>query len=109
MHPDALPVATMKAALLRTNEELSRATAQAGNLREVMERMAVADLAAATEERDGSPYVQVLSQTCTALDALRAAYAALQTTIQRRTAAAATTTTTAATTTAIARLNIEQP
>jgi hypothetical protein len=85
MHPDATLVAMMKTALLATNEQLERATKQAWHLRDVMERMPVADLAAATEERDGSSYLHALALTCASLDALREAYAAVEATIQSRT------------------------
>jgi hypothetical protein len=86
-HADAHLLATMKAALIRTNADLGVATAQARRLREAMEQMATADLAAATEARDGTSCVQVLAVTCRSLDALCEAYEALRTMIERRTGA----------------------
>ena len=69
MHPDATLVAMMKGALLDTNKQLERATKQAWHLREVMERMPLADLAAATEERDGSSNLHACRRRATTLSA----------------------------------------
>jgi hypothetical protein len=80
-------MATMKTALSTMNADLIRATEQARQLAQVMERMPAANLAVATEEVEGSSYLQVLSETCTALDAMCEAYDDLRTTIERRTAA----------------------
>ena len=80
-------MATMKVALITMDADLARATAQARELCRVMERMPPEELAAATEEVDGSSYLQVLSQTCASLEAMCDAYDALRTTIERRTAA----------------------
>ena len=87
MHPDRHLMATMKTALSTMNADLIRATEQARQLAQVMERMPAANLAVATEEVEGSSYLQVLSETCTALDAMCEAYDDLRTTIERRTAA----------------------
>jgi hypothetical protein len=86
MHPDRLLMATMKAALAKMNADLIRATEQARHFRQMMESISQADLAVANEVVDGSSYLQVLSETCGALDAMCDAYDALRTTIERRTA-----------------------
>ena len=79
-------MATMKAALEKMNIDLRRATKQACQLGQVLERLPPAELAVATEEVDGSSYLQVLSETCAALEAMCDAYDVLKTTIERGTA-----------------------
>jgi hypothetical protein len=76
----------MKAALVTMNTDLTKATQQARQLSRMMERMSPADLAVTMEEVDGSSYVQVLSQTCSALEAMCDAYDELRMTIERGTA-----------------------
>ena len=85
MRPDADLLATMKTALIRANDDLLRAAAQARLLREAMERMSPADLATATQVRDGTSDIQVVDRTCQALDEMREGYDSLRKTIQRRT------------------------
>ena len=80
-------MATMKAALAKMNVDLGRATEQARELCRAMARMSPAQLAVATEEVDGSSYLQVLGETCAALEAMCEAYDALRETIERGIAA----------------------
>jgi hypothetical protein len=87
MHPDRHLIATMKAALVTMNADLVRATEQARQLSRMMERMSPGDLAVTMEQVDGSSYVQVLSETCAALDAMCDGYHELRMTIERGRAA----------------------
>jgi hypothetical protein len=84
MRLDTTLIATMKAALIRANDDMTRATAQARALRQLMEPMSAAELTAATDVRDGTSYVQVVGATCAALEAMREAYLALHDTIVTR-------------------------
>jgi hypothetical protein len=88
MHPDRQMMATLKTALATMNADLVRATLQARKLAQAIEPMSPEALAVATEEVDGSSYLQTLCETCTALDAMCDAYDTLRTTIERRIATA---------------------
>jgi hypothetical protein len=86
MHPENDTLAAMKDALVRMCEDFGRATEQAKQLRDVMERMPMEHARRATEQLGGTSYVQVLQRTIVALDEMRGAYQALRTTIVRRAA-----------------------
>ena len=86
MHPENDTLAALKDALVRMCEDFGRATEQAGQLRDVMGRMPIEHARRATEQQDGTSYVQVLQRTIVALDEMRGAYQALRAAIVRRAA-----------------------
>jgi hypothetical protein len=88
MHPDRHLMTTMKNALTTMNADLIRATDQARQRSRVMEAHAAGGSHGCDGGgRRGTSYLQVLSETCTALDSMCEAYDGLRTLIERRTAA----------------------